>query len=147
MRTGLSSFAMKQAKWHGTRPLCFLEVEYRSSGRRAGRLHRSRGCAFVRARGVALDRRAPPSRPLRPLSVVVLRTSQVDLLSNPRIVKLGFAFSSDAAALRKACPSMRGFRRILALLEVGWCARRGFLRFFVIFAGGWNAECILEHRG
>eukprot|EP00752_Nemacystus_decipiens_P004366 g3990.t1 len=41
------------------------------------------------------------------------------LLSNPRIVKLGFSFSADATALRKACPSMRGFRRILALLEVG----------------------------
>ncbi|CAM9902554.1 unnamed protein product, partial [Hapterophycus canaliculatus] len=41
------------------------------------------------------------------------------LLSDPRIVKLGFAFGSDAAALRKACQNMRGFRQIEALLEVG----------------------------
>eukprot|EP00903_Cladosiphon_okamuranus_P015468 g14282.t1 len=41
------------------------------------------------------------------------------LLSTPRIVKLGFAFGGDAAALRKACPSIRAFRRIEALLEVG----------------------------
>lgn len=41
------------------------------------------------------------------------------LLSNPRIVKLGFSFKQDAAALRKACPEVRGFRQIEPLLEVG----------------------------
>lgn len=55
---------------------------------------------------------------LRCLLLFVCFVLQEELLSNPRVVKLGFAFGQDAAALRKACPSMRGFRQILALLEV-----------------------------
>lgn len=49
--------------------------------------------------------------------------TMTSLLSDPRIVKLGFAFGPDTVALRKACQNMRGFRRIEALLEV--CALVG----------------------
>ncbi|CAN0205206.1 unnamed protein product [Scytosiphon promiscuus] len=41
------------------------------------------------------------------------------LLSDPHIVKLGFAFGPDMAALRKACQSMRGKHGRRACLRVG----------------------------
>lgn len=46
------------------------------------------------------------------------------LLSNPSIVKLGFAFDHDLSNLRKCWPEVRGFRRLDSLLEIGKLSNR-----------------------
>ncbi|CAN0512062.1 unnamed protein product, partial [Laminaria digitata] len=48
------------------------------------------------------------------------------LFSSLRIVKLGFSFDNDAATLRKTWPHVRGFRRVMAVLEVGEVGESAF---------------------
>lgn len=74
-------------------------------------------------------RKPPPQQPRRPRHDELARCFDSTigaLFASPRIVKLGFSFDNDAAMLRKTWPHVRGFRRVVAVLEVGELGESAF---------------------